>query len=77
MRTQLVRTIAALRKNETHLGVLLTLESRLMRRLRETKARKARRNDMEAGMVVATRRQQREQLPNFEEVSRPCGRWGG
>ena len=56
----MVRPIAALRKDETHLGVLLSLESRLMGRLRETKARKARRDDMEAGMVLATCRQQRE-----------------
>ena len=56
---------------KTYLSVLLSFKPRLMRCFRETEPWKARRNDMETGLIVSARRQERKQLLDFKEVPRP------
>ena len=73
MRIKTIRTALAEyeRTTRTYLGVLGSLETRLVGCFREAKTRQAGRDDVETGMILVARRQDREQLPHLEEVPRP------
>ena len=58
-------------KGTTHLSILRTSETCLVGCFREAKTGQARRDDVEARTILTALRQQREDLPHFEEGTGP------